>query len=117
MQENLTKFFEYSYEKPKQVKAEQIFNKVRAWDYVPSPKCIELTFHCSHNTAVKVFNSILESEARKSKGNWQHNQKIYWYIKGRIDKVRSLRILNQKLAQQAIAGLRNWFPPIRRRPF
>ncbi|RLJ09714.1 MAG: hypothetical protein DRP15_02710 [Candidatus Aenigmatarchaeota archaeon] len=112
---DLTKFFEYSYEKPKQVKAEQIFNKVRAWDYVPSPKCIQMTFHCSHNTAVKVFNSLLFQEAKK--GNWQYNEKIVFYIKDRIDKIRSLRLLNQKLAQQLLAGLRNWFPPIRRRQF
>jgi len=99
------------------VKSARILQKIKGWDYVPSPRCIEETFNVSRHTAVKIFNSLLLQEARKSKRNWQYNEKIFFYIKDRIDKIRSLRLLNQKLAQQAIAGLRNWFPPIRRKPF
>ncbi len=115
---DLTNFFEYSYEKPKQIKAEQIFNRVRGWDYVPAPKCIQETFNCSYNTAIKVFNSIIEQECLKTHG-WEGNIRVFEYIRERVCRTRSVfkKHLLRHHAEQVFKEIALRLPPVRRREF
>jgi len=115
---DLSQFFEYSFERPKITRVEDIFNKLRGWDYVPTPKCIQLTFGCSYNTASEVFKSVIQEEATRTKG-WRNNPRIFEHIRERVCRTRSVfkKHLLRHHAEQVFKEIALRLPPVRRREF
>jgi len=95
----------------------RVLNTVKKWDYVPTPLAIKETFNLSHGTSVKIFETLINVECKKT--YWKDNPKVRDYILNRINYSRSAfrRFLEHKQLENLLIELKNWFPQIKRRPF